>query len=265
MRHSFVLSTLKKLLSLGHLSPSDSVLALCAAGPEQQVFSEAGLRVATISNLDDRLIRPDFPPYSWSLQDAQNLTFDDNSFDHVFVSDGLHHCSSPHRALLEMFRVARKMTIVFESRDSMLMRLGCRLGLSAEFEVEAVIGSGMDRGGVNNTEVPNYVYRWTEREFAKAIQCFHPYGPCRFQYFYGMNVPVARLGMYRSPIKKLVAQASVPVAKLIEWVVPSQGNSFAMVAHKPGPDELWPWLKRVNGRVSFNREYAEQFRANAKS
>lgn len=62
MRHSFVLSTLKKLLSLGHLSPSDSVLAICAAGPEQQVFSDAGLRVATISNLDDRLIRPDFAP-----------------------------------------------------------------------------------------------------------------------------------------------------------------------------------------------------------
>ena len=151
------------------IEPSDSVLAVCASASEQRVFEAAGLLTATISNLDNRLGSPDYTPYAWSYQDAQGLSFDAASFDHVFVSDGLHHCDSPHRGLLEMFRVARKSVIVFESRDSLLMRLANRTGLVPQYEVEAVIGSGLQHGGVNNTEVPNFVYRWTEREFEKTI------------------------------------------------------------------------------------------------
>jgi SAM-dependent methyltransferase len=261
MRHAFVLRTLKQLQAAGSLGEQDSVLAVCAAAPERRVFMEAGLKNATISNLDDRFVQPDFSPYAWSYQDAQRLSVADNSFDHVFVSDGLHHCDSPHRALLEMFRVARKSVIVFESRDSALMRLACRLGLSAEFEVETIIGSGLTHGGVNNTEVPNYVYRWTEREFAKTVQCFHPIGRCGFRYFYGMNLPVERLAMQKSPLKKLLAQALVPAGKLVEKLLPRQANSFAMVAFKPAPDALWPWLERRGEQVGFKRSYAENFRA----
>ncbi len=260
MRYEFVLATLKKLMAQGQLAPDESVLAICAAAPEQRVFQAAGLRVVTISNLDDRFVKPDFSPYAWSYQNAQKLSFEDNSFDHVFVSDGLHHCDSPHGALLEMFRVARKSAIVFESRDSALMRLACRLGLSADFEVEAVIGSGLTHGGVNNTEIPNFVYRWTEREFAKTIQCFYPYGPCRFNYFYGMNLPLERLAMQRSPLKRMVALVARPAASFVEWVLPSQANSFAMVARKPAQHELWPWLERSERGVGFRHSFAETFR-----
>jgi len=261
MRNEFVLSTLQRLQADGWLAPTDSVLAICAADPEKRVFMAAGLKAATISNLDDRLGSPDYAPYAWSYQDAQNLSFDASSFDHVFVSDGLHHCDSPHRGLLEMFRVARKSVIVFESRDSLLMRMANRLGLVPQFEVEAVIGSGLSHGGVNNTEVPNFVYRWTEREFEKTIASFHPVGPCRFRYFYSMNLPTARVGMSGSFLKTLAVRLAVPVAKLLEWVVPSQGNSFCMLAHKPGEAELWPWLEMRDRKVQFRRSYAERFKA----
>lgn len=259
MRYEFVLSTLRRLQAEGSLAPTDTVLAICASASERQVFMAAGLQAATISNLDDRLGAPDFAPYAWSYQDAQKLSFDANAFDHVFVSDGLHHCDSPHRGLLEMFRVARQSVIIFESRDSLLMRLANRVGLVPEFEVEAVIGSGLGHGGVNNTEVPNFVYRWTEREFEKTIASFHPEGPCRFRYFYSMNLPTARVAMGGSRLKALAVTLAKPVAKLLEWVAPSQGNSFCMVARKPKDGELWPWLERQDGRVRFRHSYAQRY------
>ena len=261
MRYEFVLSTLRRMQAEGLLAPTDTVLAICAANSERQVFLDAGLKSATISNLDDRLGSPDYAPYGWSYQDAQHLSFEAQSFDHVFVSDGLHHCDSPHRGLLEMFRVARKSVIVFESRDSLLMRLGKRAGFVPDYEVEAVIGSGMDHGGVNNTEVPNFVYRWTEREFEKTIASFHPVGPCRFRYFYSMNLPTARVAMGGNWLKTLAVHLAVPLTTLLGWVAPKQGNSFFMVAYKPRENELWPWLQMQGGKVKFRRSYADNFRA----
>lgn len=260
MRYDFVLSTLRQLQSEGGLAQTESVLAICAAASEQRVFREAGLQTATISNLDDRLGSPDYTPYNWSYQDAQRLSFDDASFDHVFVSDGLHHCNSPHLALVEMLRVARKSVIVFESRDSILMRLANRLGLVPAYEVEAVVASGLKHGGVNNTEIPNFVYRWTEREFEKTVQSFHPVGPCRFRYFYSMNLPKERVAMSGNALKSLAVQLAVPLARLLGWVAPSQSNSFCMVAQKPGPTEFWPWIETRDGRFGFRHSYAENYR-----
>ena len=47
-----------------------------------------------VSNLDQAFAGP-VPDGVWSYQDAQALSFDDRSFDWVFVSEGLHHCRSP--------------------------------------------------------------------------------------------------------------------------------------------------------------------------
>lgn len=260
MRYQFVLSTLRRLQADGSLAASDSVLAICAAASEQHVFQEAGLQTATISNLDDRLGSPDFSPYAWSYQDAQRLNFDAASFDHVFVSDGLHHCDSPHRALVEMLRVARKSVIVFESRDSLLLRMAHRLGLVPDYEVEAVVGSGLTHGGVNNTDVPNFVYRWTEREFEKTVLSFHPIGPCHFRYFYSMNLPNERVAMSGNRLKALAVRVAVPLAKMLGWVAPSQANSFCMIARKPLGGELWPWLEIRDGKISFRASYAGNFK-----
>ena len=261
MRYEFVLSTLRRMQADGSIAPTDSVLAICAAASEQHVFQDAGLQVATISNLDNRLGSPDFSPYAWSYQDAQHLSYDAASFDHVFVSDGLHHCDSPHRALLEMLRVASKSVIVFESRDSLLMRMAQRLGLVPAYEVEAVVGSGLTHGGVNNTDIPNFVYRWTEQEFEKTVLSFYPVGPVGFRYFYSMNLPKERVAMSGNRLKALAVRLAVPLAKLLEWVMPSQANSFCMVARKPRDGEVWPWIEVQGGKFGFLRSFANNYRS----
>lgn len=254
MRIEFVRKLLGELLADSAIRQEDAILCVCAGEAERDVFHELGFTTVTISNLDTRLAPDSFRPYDWSFQDAQSLTFDDASFDVVFVADGLHHCSSPHRALTEMYRVARRTIIVVESRDNALMRLANRLDLSPEYELEAVIDNGFEYGGVDNGPVPNYIFRWTEDEFEKTLRSFDPTGPISCRYFYDLNLPYAAAGFRKTRLKYwVILLADIPLRLLLR-VFKRQRNTLAMIATKP--TQLHPWLNDTDGTVSFDRSYA---------
>ena len=105
--------------------------------------------------------------------DLRNLNFTENSFDYVVTNATLHHLDQPHRAIIEMYRVAKNGVLIIESNDSLLMRLACKLNFAEEFEVSS-ISSDNKTGGLLDTGIPNYVYRWTEREFVKTIKSYDP-------------------------------------------------------------------------------------------
>ena len=259
MRYAFVKSTLERLLRDGILDKSTPVLAVAAAEAERALFLDLGFTNVTISNLDSRLRGDEFAPFAWSFQDAQRLDLPDGAFDFVFVSDGLHHCDSPHRALLEMYRVARRGILVFESRDNTLMRLANRLGLSPHFELEAVIDDDFEFGGVNNTGIPNFIYRWTEREFEKTIQSYNPTGKHVFRYFYGLNLPWTVAGMEKSRLKLRVLQFADFWLQLGTKLFKKQCNSFCLITLKPRvPQDLWPWLEAPDSTIRFRRAFAEE-------
>ena len=253
MRRGFVDRVLRAVQTDDPPAIGSSWLAVCAGSEERDIFLERGFRDVTISNLDVRLTGNEFAPYRWSSQNAQKLAFVDDSFDYVFVSDGLHHCASPHGALLEMYRVARKAIVVVESRDSTLVRLAERLGLARRYEIDAVIGNDFAFGGVNNSAVPNFVYRWTERELEKTILAFNPSAPHRFRFFYALNLPERGT----NTLAERLLHATTPVVELVGKIFPRQCNSFAMIAYKPqGEGELWPWLKREGSDIVFRRDYS---------
>ena len=112
----------------------------------------------------------------------QNLPYGDNSYDYVITNASIHHCSKPHAAILEMLRVAKFGVIFIEARDCFLTRLSCSLGLSEIYEYSAVRND--DRGGVDNTNVPNFVYRWTEREVLKLINSYKPLNKYKIYFDY---------------------------------------------------------------------------------
>src|SRR6266851_8888773 len=60
-------------------------------------------------------------------------------------ASGAAYCHSPHRGLLEMYRVARRGVLAFEPRDTRLVRLGVRLGFGQEYEIAAVAENGLRR------------------------------------------------------------------------------------------------------------------------
>ena len=260
MRFNFVRKTLNSLLEAGDLTRDSTILAICAGEPECQVFSELGFANVTISNLDTRQTPgTKFGTFPWAYQDAENITVSDASFDFVFVSDGLHHCRSPHRALLEMFRVARKGILVFESRDGLLLRQAEAMGMVETYELTAVAANDFTYGGVNNTDIPNFVYRWTEREFEKAIKSFAPANRHEFRYFYSLEFPYERVRAYKSVAKRAMFTVAAGLCRVFGALFPRQGNSFAMVCLKPdGQSGLLPWIELHDGRPTISRPFVKQ-------
>jgi SAM-dependent methyltransferase len=68
------------------------------------------------------------------VADAERLPFRDQSFDLVYVHDGLHHLEHPYEALSEMARVARRAISITEPADALATRLAVRLGAALERE-----------------------------------------------------------------------------------------------------------------------------------
>lgn len=250
MRVAFVEKVLRELIAAGELRLDDRILTVCSDASERKLFESIGFADVTISNLDPRLSAADCAPYTASFQNAMTLTFADREFDFAFVSDGLHHCSSPHRALLEMYRVAAKGVIVIESRDSLLVKAAVALGLSQEYELSAVLYNDGKLGGVDNSEIPNYIYRWTEREFVKSIRANDPVGRHRFRFIYGFSAP--EIPIRSRLLGWVLGVASKLLAAIVPLLAKRQGNSFAMIALRPSiPDEIWPWLKVEEGGIRF--------------
>jgi len=243
----FYSETLRRLLKDGWLGLDSSVLVICGERYDRDIFHALGFRQVTISNLDSRIKGDEFAPYPWSLQDAENLHFEDGAFDFVVVHQGLHHCYSPHRGLLEMYRVARRGVLAFEPRDTRLVRLGVKLGFGQEYEIVAVAQNELQAGGVSNSSTPNFVYRWTEREIEKTIRTFYPAGRAEFRYFSALRVPEKRIRAMKNRFAARSLAALLPAARLFAAVFPKQSNCFAFAITKVG--ELHPWMvdeKTVN-------------------
>ena len=79
------------------------------------------------------------------------------------IHAAIHNASLSHKVLKEMYRVARKEVTAFESRDSLLMRFLEEFEFSQVYEHAAVHYHNGKYGVRNNTEILNFVYRWTER------------------------------------------------------------------------------------------------------
>jgi len=248
----FYRDSLAAMLAANDFGRGDRVLVVCGGELDKVTLAGLGFTNVVISNLDERAGSA-IAPFAWARQDAERLTYADGEFDVVMVHAGLHHCHSPHRALLEMFRVARKCVVVFEARDSLMMRLAVRFGFTFDYELEAVTDDNFEHGGVANGPVPNFVYRWTEREIEKTIASFDPGHQHVFRYYYGLRVPIERLLNTRQTALRLLASVLTPALKLFTRLFPTQCNEFAFSIGKTG--NLKPWMESEE-RVS--REYAER-------
>ena len=153
MTETFYDETLRLLVAEGWLRRDDSVLVVAGGPSDREALLASGITSATITNVDGgRATNGEYAPYAWSRQDAEALAFPDASFDVSIVHQGLHHCRSPHRALLEMYRVARRGLVVFEPHDTFLTRIGVRMGVGQQYEVAAVAANDLQRVAVCRTQ-----------------------------------------------------------------------------------------------------------------
>jgi hypothetical protein len=160
--------------------------------------------------------------------------------------------------MLEMYRVARKAVLVIEARESLLLKMAIRMRLAEEYEVCNVVTEGLDFGGVANSLIPNFVYRWTEREVTKTIASYAPQAKPDVRFYYDLKFPFGSL-VDRNRIYLLAALALYPFAKLASKIFPRQSNLFAFVIKKPElPKELFPWLRLEDDKVALNLPWIKE-------
>jgi len=135
--------------------------------------------------------------------------------------------------------VARKCAVAFEARNSLLMRLAVRLGLPMEFEIDPLAPEGA--GGVNNRGVPNFIYRWTEREVRDTVASYDPARVPSIHFFYDLRLPIQRFTRSGMLALRMIALAVEPATSLFAKILPTQCNEFAFAIFKG--ERLQPWIR----------------------
>lgn len=159
--------------------------------------------------------------------------------------------------MCEMLRVAKKGIVVLEARDSFLMRLAVRLGLSVDFELEPAIVTDGRSGGYRDGPIPNYIYRWTEREVEKTATSFEPAEIFEFSFFYGLTLPLQRISMSTNHVKVFAVHVIRLTSLLFKAFLPAQGNNFAFVVRRTG--RYRPWLLHSHSGPMWNPEYVHEY------
>ncbi len=129
---------LEKVIELLPSSLEDKTFLIINAGTgiEAEFFSRHGaqLTVSDISNVAIRTLLKEYPYLSGRVEDSENLSFRDSSFDWVVVNDGLHHLARPLKGFYEMERVAKEGFVFIEAQDSIFMRLLVWIGIADDYE-----------------------------------------------------------------------------------------------------------------------------------
>lgn len=230
---------------------SSSVLVLGAADDDVSILHDAGFYQLTLSNVNGSGIH----------LNAEALALEDESYDLVFAHATLHHCRSPYKAFAEMLRVARHWVVFFEPNDSLAARLAVSFGLKQAYEIGAVTDNQNVRGGVMDTDVPNYIHRWTPKELRKTALCALPKRKlsCYSHRYWDFNLTEHEVEISPSSWGKFTKVAQKFRGLLnIPPVIRSQGNHFFGAAAKGG---YQPWIK--NGRFDPDYMKSDKDTANA--
>lgn len=258
-------SVLRRVMEACEVRSADRVLVLGASRDDFELLEQIGFTDITVSNVSPYPI-PNAK--SQLILNAGSIDLPDEAFDIVFAHAVLHHCRSPHKALCEMLRVASKQVIFFEPNDSSLMRMLVKTQFSFPFEIPAVVDNGFTAGGLEDTQIPNFIYRWNANELRKTAYSFlaerefkifaYPYWD-----FYVNEAELAiraqtRIGAITKVIGATTFIRLLQLAQSVLNLLPplrAQGNKFVAGIHKQ--PALRPWLKRSSEGVVFDRAFVE--------
>jgi ubiquinone/menaquinone biosynthesis C-methylase UbiE len=185
----------------------------------------------TLSNIDLAQLKGAEKYKSKKIKiDFRNLfKIKNNSYDYVVVHASIHHTSKPHNILLEMYRIAKHGILIVESNDSFVMRLSVKLNFSENFEKSA-LNENTYVGGVDGSNIPNYVYRWTEREVKKLFYSYQP--DKKINIFFNYENNIFNQNLSNNLIKKIIITFSYIFLKIIFFLFPKQQNLMSIYIDK---------------------------------
>jgi SAM-dependent methyltransferase len=169
--------------------------------------------------------------------DLRNLAFKDGTFDYTITNATIHHIDLPHKAITELYRVAIKGVLVIESTDSLIMRLATKIKLAEEFEVSSV-NEDKNIGGLLDTAIPNYVYRWTEKEILKLLKSFDPKNINFVNFDYASDLTNFR--NRDNYIENVLLKILIMMGKILFFFFKKQQNCMSIFIDKTKIKKRWP-------------------------
>jgi ubiquinone/menaquinone biosynthesis C-methylase UbiE len=224
---------------LKFLHKNKSILLLGASSEEANLFHKLHYKKITLSNIDLAQLKG-IEKYKFKKIkiDFRNLyKIKNNSYDFVVVHASIHHTSRPHNIILEMYRIAKYGILIIESNDSFIMRLSVALNFSENFEVSA-LNKNTFVGGVDGSNIPNYVYRWTEREIKKLFYSYQP--DKKINIFFNYQNNIFNKNLSNDLVKKIIISFSYIFLKIIFLIFPKQQNLMSIYIDKKN------YKKRIN-------------------
>ena len=141
-------------------------------GTDANYLLSNGLKNVLATDISDTLLqiaKADNFITDYKIENAEKLSFDDNSFDFVLCKEAYHHFPRPAVALYEMLRVARKGIILIEPMDKNINFSKENLFVKSIRSLVNIILLTLK--GINKyenfEEVGNYIYTISEREMYK--------------------------------------------------------------------------------------------------
>ena len=269
-RRDQFLAVFLRHLKTCHIDTNEKVLVIGGSWEDVESLICAGFKDIALSNFRSEPEEHQHSNLGAKVKllaiDAEQIDLPDGSFDFVFVHEVLHHCRSPHRALGEMLRTASRHVVLLEPNDSLSMRVLTRTGFSFPYEIFSVVYHGGEAGGVRDSCVPNFIYRWNANEVRKTVSSFlaeHVFVVHAYPYW-DFNVDEKELSMRKETrihaITSIIgAKTFLVVLRTLQKalnaipVLRSQGNKFFCCVEKTG--ELRPWLTAQDDKIAFNPRF----------
>lgn len=177
-REIFYQSQIQKFIK----DKNSKILVLGAGSLDKRIFDNLNFKNVTFTNIENTNEK-DLDIF----ENIHSINIKDEQYDYCVAHACIHHSSKPHSAILELYRVSLKGALIIEATDSFLSRLACKFKLSEEYELSAVEKNKVS-GGVDNTSIPNFVYRWTEREILKLLNSYKPEIKHKIYFNYGHHL-----------------------------------------------------------------------------
>ena len=214
---------------LKNINKNDNFLLISGSIHEIQILRDLGYKNFSITYHDEKEEK-NLQKFGFEIDknlfqaDIRNLEFKNQTFEYVVTNATLHHVDLPHKAITEMYRVAKKGVLIIESNDSLIMQIACKFKLAEEFEVSS-IDLKNNSGGLLDTGVPNYVYRWTEREVIKILKSYDPSNITFINFSYANDLTNLKSS-------KLYVKILMIFAEIIFFIFKKQQNCLSIFIDK---------------------------------
>ena len=175
----------------------------------------------------------------YKYENAEHLSFDDNSFDFSFCKESFHHFPRPIIALYEMVRCTRKAILFTEPNEWKPAPVPIQILQIVKNGIKKAFSRKPAHTDTGNYEtIGNYVYCISKREFEKIAMAMN-LPAIAYKEFHdvymegaGMEKRTGKAKLYRK-IKRKIA-----IINILSWLGLSVKNRITYIIFKEEPDLL---------------------------